>query len=392
MRVHPFKSVFPAAGLLAVIVWLQSPACCPAQVAPATRIELATIDSDTRWTLQALAAVTVSSPIIRLEDVVKPLGAATASWPRLGRSPIGMFPVSTNRVTIDRERLDRVIRKAEATPRVIDWVGPAQIEVQYDPRALERRSNENHQASIATVAHVDYNPPRAAMEQPSSLSAIESQRIVQWILMAIKREHPEIVDRYDVRVDQQQASLGLLKSTGGITSLAPIEPIVGGQNAFRVAARSSDGAVEATVQIELTPLPQALVPRTTIGRGTRITERDLMLKPVADLSHADHYVTDTRRLVGMEARTTLRSGQPISLRDVGAPIVVHRGDLVEIRVLSGGVKVTTSAKALESGAESSLIEIETMRPRKRLVARVVQSGLVEIVTRAPSTRYREETR
>ena len=51
--------------------------------------------------------------------------------------------------------------------------------------------------------------------------------------------------------------------------------------------------------------------------------------------------------------------------------------------MGGGITVTTNAKSHGDGAESDLIEIETFEPRKRLLARVVQPGLVEIVTRAP---------
>jgi flagella basal body P-ring formation protein FlgA len=92
----------------------------------------------------------------------------------------------------------------------------------------------------------------------------------------------------------------------------------------------------------------------------------------------------------MEVRTTLRADQPISIGNIGSPILIHRGDLVELRVLSGGVTVKTNAKSLGDGSESDLVEIETMRPRKRLVARVVQTGLVEIVTRSPAMRFREK--
>jgi flagella basal body P-ring formation protein FlgA len=100
-------------------------------------------------------------------------------------------------------------------------------------------------------------------------------------------------------------------------------------------------------------------------------------------------ITDPLQAVGLEVRKTLRADQPFSLADIGSPILVHRGDLVEVRVRSGGVTVTTNAKTMNDGAESDLVEIETTRPRKRLLARVVQTGLVEIVTRAPATQFRE---
>ena len=114
-----------------------------------------------------------------------------------------------------------------------------------------------------------------------------------------------------------------------------------------------------------------------------------MVVPVDTDKLKPDQLIDPAEIVGMEVRNTLRADQPIPASSIGSPILIHRGELVEVRVISGGVTVSTNAKALSDGSESELIEVETMRPKKRLVARVVQIGRVEIVTRAPAVQYRE---
>jgi len=364
---------------------------CNAQQ-PNRSVSLATIDADTRWTLKAVSTATVSSPIIRLGDVVQPSGAAVNAWSRLSRSPVAMFPVKTNRLTIDRDRLDRAIRKAEATPRAIDWSGPRRIEVYYDPAATSSEHVLQIDSVTTGVTPVAYQARQTSPPRPNQLAVADANRIVRWIELAIDRQHPDIVAAFDVQIDHQQASLDSLAEMGGVTSIAPLDDIASGRCRLRVVGRSPQGPIESTVTVKLTPFPQYVTPRTTIGRGHRISAADLEFTPIAGAARGTEFITDIDQLIGMEVRSTLRSGQPIRPRDVGPPILVHRGDLVEVRVLSGGVKVTTNAKALGDGAESALIEIETMRPRKRLLARVAQTGLVEIVTRAPSMSYRKTTR
>ena len=107
------------------------------------------------------------------------------------------------------------------------------------------------------------------------------------------------------------------------------------------------------------------------------------MQPIPEDQLESDHVLDPADVVGLEVRGFPRPGRPLNRSDLGSPTLVRRGDLIEVRVMGGGVIVTTNAKAHGDGAASELIEVETLEPRKRLLARVVQPGLVEIVTRAP---------
>ena len=56
---------------------------------------------------------------------------------------------------------------------------------------------------------------------------------------------------------------------------------------------------------------------------------------------------------------------------------------MDLRVVGTGNIITTAAKAIEDGPLNGLVEVETLRPRKRKIARVVDSGVVEILSRPP---------
>ncbi len=363
---------------------------CNAQVAaPKANFEIATIDANTRWGFRTISPVTVNSLIIRLGDVVQPLDPNMAGWQRLRRSPIGLVPINGQPMTIRRDRLAKAIHDAEATPLSIDWVGPTEIKVLY--RKSDRLEMERQPFGSAVIAQTAY-VESTAYAQPGasnvaggqmSLSEGEAKRAIYWIELAMKRLLPSIAETYRIDIDRGQGGLSLLHQISGVTTIEPRENIHEGRCRFHVVGRSVDGSIETEVEITLTAHPTVVVPRRSLPRGHQIEPSDLELKPIPEEELDSGFVLDPEELIGLEVRGIVRANQPIIRGDVGSPILVHRGDLIEIRVVGGGITVTTNAKSLGDGAVSELIEIETMQPRKRMVARVVQPGMVEIVTRSP---------
>jgi flagella basal body P-ring formation protein FlgA len=351
-------------------------------------------NASTRWAFETRASVIVTSPIVRLGDVINPINSGLAAWQRLSQSPIGLVPIGGQAMTIDRDRLTSIILGAEATPHSIDWMGPKTIHVHYQANndsadvASQRNTNSLQQTAYQTPSNAaeSVSVVKDDLKKSVPLSASEFRQVLHWIDLAIKRFHPDIDHAYEVEVPTEQRSLETLRHLVRVNGLTPITEIAEGECQFRIDARKLSGPVSSEISINLTAHPMVVVASRTLGRGELIRRTDLELKPIhADKMPADA-TTEIVALVGKEARSPLRSGQPISISDVGSPILIHRGDLIEIRVLGGGVSVSTNAKAMSNGAKGELIELETTNPRKRLVARVSDIGIAEILTRAPVVR------
>ncbi len=373
--------------LLAILCGSRSD--CSAQTYRDPHAILAMVDSNTRWAFRSLSPVTVASPIVRLRDVVKPVDPQMAGWQRLSRSPIGLVPLSGQPMTIDRVRLSEAIRNAEATPSTIDWVGPEQIRVLYDPTSAPSQSViQAGQTIVQELQGTGRAAPAGHTGVPTtasvpSLLPSQAKPIVAWIETALKQQHSEAMELYEIEIDLRQAALGPLSRMVGIPLVEFVSELQEGQASLRVDGRSVDGPCQSVIAVSLAAHPQVVFPRSSFPRGHRLRSGDLLIKPLPSAKVQPSYVSDPAELVGLEVRGFVRSNRPISRSDVGAPILITRGDLVDIQVIGGGVKVTTRAKAMEEGAEFDTIEVETLNPKKRLLARVVRSGLVEIVTRAP---------
>lgn len=340
------------------------------------------IDANTRWAFRALSPVTVSSPVVRLGDIIQPLVRDQAGWQRMSRAAVGLVPVSGETMVIQRDRLNQIMLAVEATPRVIDWHGPTEIRVEYRKQPPASMSPIRQTSAMLPI---DASEPGGFDSQPA-LTPAETDRIVHWIDLAMKRFYPDVAEAYAVHVPEDQPAMGELRSMYGIANFVSTSPIDSGPVTFMTVARMAGSEIQTEIELHLTAHPKVVVPNRSLGRGHRITAADLELKPFPPDKVDQHSVVDIESLIGQEVRGNLRTGRPILRSDVGAPILIHRGDLIEIRVIGGGVNVTTNAKALGDGAASDLIEIETMNPRKRLVARVADHGTVEIVTRAPRVR------
>lgn len=379
------------------------------RIAAAKPRDFSTIDGRTRWTFRAISPVTVHTPIVRLGDVARPMHPDRTAWSRLSRSPVGLVPIDGKPMTIERERLARAVQNAAATPAWIRWNGPETIEVYYRPEPRDGAPGDeipNAQSSggvpgtrTASYRPASNRPPtgRAAnaaagtsetrsFEAAANVDRIDprdSDRIAYWITAAIRRQHDELTARFEIEVPRRQPGLSRLATARSISHVEFLDTPATGDCRARVTGRTPDGPRDVTLKIRLTSHPMAISPRRPLRRGHRIGASDLVEHPVPEAQWNEAFVTRSEELVGMEVTGSLRPGRPISMRDVRRPLLIRRGDLVEVRVMGGGVTVTTGGRAKDEGSERDLIQVETLDPKRQLVARVVAAGLVEVISRVP---------
>ncbi|MGI9444431.1 MAG: flagellar basal body P-ring formation chaperone FlgA [Rubripirellula sp.] len=173
------------------------------------------------------------------------------------------------------------------------------------------------------------------------------------------------------------------ESIAGVEAVTCLHSLREGLCKFRLQGRGLDGPVDLIVGLHLTAKPVVAAPKKSYPRGHRLALQDLHLIPI-EVGEVDEKQFDSlQQLVGMEVSKSMRVNRPILRSDVRQPTLVHRGDLLDLRVVGAGIVITTAAKALEDGPLNGLVEVETLRPRKRKFARVVSSGVVEILSRPP---------
>jgi flagella basal body P-ring formation protein FlgA len=115
----------------------------------------------------------------------------------------------------------------------------------------------------------------------------------------------------------------------------------------------TEGSVRALVQVRR----EVMVSRGVISRGERVSDADVVeevrwLSPTTNTARAD-------AVVGAAARTRLERGTVVLAKDVETPAVVHKGDLIAVDSVVGGVVIRmNNARALVDGREGEEILVE----------------------------------
>lgn len=116
-----------------------------------------------------------------------------------------------------------------------------------------------------------------------------------------------------------------------------------------------------------------------------------------DMLHADSVLVEERWLpldadaappeavVGSAARSRIPAGAVVSRRDLLAPQIVTKGELVQVHCVSGSVVLRTRARALEDGRDGELVRFELLTSPGVFQARMDGRGrAVTVATRTPA--------
>jgi flagellar basal body P-ring formation protein FlgA len=157
-----------------------------------------------------------------------------------------------------------------------------------------------------------------------------------------------------------------------------------GTQRFTVNVVNGNTRAPVTIAAEVKRSPRAVVTVNAIARGERIRREDVQLERVKAGSAQQFAFQSIDQVVGKEAARNIAAGQALDNQYIRAPILVRRGDVVDLYARSGGVRVSTKARARDAGSHGDLIDVELLTDRRHLLARVCGIQEVEILAAAPS--------
>lgn len=149
-------------------------------------------------------------------------------------------------------------------------------------------------------------------------------------------------------------------SSGQVSGQAPLQPAQRGYLTVQIK-------VVATVAIA----SQEIKPGEGIEEKVVFEDRDLLTLP-QDLAESPEL------LKGMVARVLIPKGSPVTRRMVDRPVMVRRGDLVMVRVLSGSVQVSSTGEAMSDGHEGEIIKVRMENGVRIISGKIKDKGLVVI--------------
>ncbi len=133
----------------------------------------------------------------------------------------------------------------------------------------------------------------------------------------------------------------------------------------------------ATVTANVVVLSRTIARGALIKNGDLVTER----RPRAQLDRDT--IIDRAHAIGLAARTTLRSGQPLLSTDLMKPELVQRNETVTLVYHMPGITLTVRGKAIESGTKGDVISVLNEQSKRTIQGVVVGPGRVVISTGSP---------
>lgn len=142
-----------------------------------------------------------------------------------------------------------------------------------------------------------------------------------------------------------------------------------------VTVYEQDRLVERRVlRVEVLILREAAVATAALSRGAVLeAER---LRSEARWVGPDEPTVDYSRALGMVLRSPVSAGEVISQRVIEPPIVVERGQIVEVHCVSGTIVIVEQARAMRDAVLGEVIRFESIDGRRRTFdARVDGPGI-----------------
>ena len=233
----------------------------------------------------------------------------------------------------------------------------------------------NHKFSGATQIMV-LGPADTARSTGKAISP-SAARQLQGALTKALTDYLALHVKEDVQLkftlsDEQLSKLGReLRITGGA------EPWLGAQ-AFEI----SSGKQKFSIDVQVTRSPKVVVVTTTLPRGTIVQAADVELQESKSaVANAKAYAS-IEDVVGKEATRNITAGQVLDEQLVHAPIVVRRGEVVDIIARSAGIRVRVKGRSRGDGGLGDLVTVESVTDRKSFLARVSGAQEVEVFAQA----------
>lgn len=232
------------------------------------------------------------------------------------------------------------------------------------------------------LSHIIWNLPELITVTTNS-QTVKGQTLIDKGIMTIKEQIGSSASSADLtilpigNVQDIQASVGNI----AITSSLPYGVKYNTPTTLRMTV-NVNGQATATMNLrfDVKLYRQVTVAASQISQGEVLTSEKLRYERMNTGRLATGYFTDMSKVIGLETRRPLTPGMVITDLMLNKPIVIKRGNLVNIVARIGSMEVTTVGKAMQDGYVGQLIRVQNINSNKFISGKVLDEGTVQVLT------------
>jgi flagella basal body P-ring formation protein FlgA len=133
------------------------------------------------------------------------------------------------------------------------------------------------------------------------------------------------------------------------------------------------------VPVEIHVYRGVVVTTRALQRGQRIGQDDVSLEERDVLANGGHALLDLGEAIGQTPRRNLPTGFTLSSSSIEMPILVKRGERLNLAARAGGITVTAAAEAMSDGRSGEQIRVRNLQSRRIIDATVTGPGRAEAI-------------
>jgi len=183
----------------------------------------------------------------------------------------------------------------------------------------------------------------------------------------------------EIRFTSVRTPENIILPTGKITyTVRPSKPTIIGSSSFNILFAVDGRTIKnCTVRGRLEALASVATAAVNIRRGSIITPDQVeMIR--RDISKLDMPYFSRERVVGLQAKRTIRAGKPLDTMNVAPPPVVKKGEPVEIIASRGPLRISTKGIATMDGRPGDFIRVKNISSSKLVYCKVDAPGIVSV--------------
>ncbi len=115
-----------------------------------------------------------------------------------------------------------------------------------------------------------------------------------------------------------------------------------------------------------------------------IADSDISIRSMPERQLRKDTITNKQLLIGQSPRSIISAQRAIRANEIAQPIVIKKGETVEMGFNTQYMHIKTTGIALEDGAKGATIRVKNEKSGKAVGARVVDAGKVEVNSSAAS--------
>ncbi len=183
----------------------------------------------------------------------------------------------------------------------------------------------------------------------------------------------------ELRFTSVRAPEKIVLPTGDLKyTVTPSKPGILGSSSFSIIFQIDGKTVKnCTIRGKLEAMADVVVAGVTLRRGSIITADQLTIAK-RDISKLDKPYPAIDYVTGMQAKRTIRAGQPIDSRNVEQAPVIKKGEPVKIVASRGSLQVSTNGIAIMDGRPGQYIRVKNINSSKLIYCKVDSAGIVSV--------------